>query len=68
MRQDKQIRVFVRQTFNGFTTLLITILGQSKISTEFVYLLPLIYAALNAFTKRVNVVVFKDLGVDTKEG
>lgn len=61
LRQNKAVRVFIRQTFNGFVTLLIAYLGDMQ--GEYAVLLPIIYAVINAWTKWVNTKYFNDLGV-----
>lgn len=64
LRQNKAIRVFIRQTFNGFVTLLIAYL--SDMQGEYAVFLPVIYAVINAWTKRVNTTYFNDIGVLSK--
>lgn len=61
LRQNKAVRVFIRQTFNGFVTLLIAYLGDMQ--GEYAVLLPIIYAVINAGTKWINTTYFNDLGV-----
>ena len=64
LRQNKATRVFIRQTFNGFITLLLTSIGTVEIGENFIFLLPFIYAGVNAFSKYVNTTYFDDVGVD----
>jgi hypothetical protein len=62
MRQNKALRVFVRQTFNGFVTLLLAYLAD--LQGDYVVFLPLLYAMVNRTTKYINTTYFSDLGVE----
>jgi hypothetical protein len=59
LRQNKQVRVFARQTFNGFVTMVLAYLAD--LQGEYVVFLPIIYAAINTITKYVNTRWFDDL-------
>lgn len=61
LRQNKATRVFIRQTFNGFVTLLIAYLGE--IQGDYVMFLPVVYALINSITKYINKKYFHDIGV-----
>jgi len=62
MRQNKALRVFIRQTFNGFITLLIAYASEAP--AEYALFLPMVYAFLNSITKYVNSNFFGDLWVE----
>lgn len=66
LRAIKQVRAFVWQTFNGFVTLIVTLLGTVAIDEKFVFILPFVYSGINALTKYINTVYFGDLWVSDK--
>lgn len=67
IRQDKAIRAFIRQTFNGFISLLISVLWSYLVDPSLALLLPFINSGINALSKYVNMTYFQDLWVDVKK-
>ena len=67
LRQIKAVRVFAWQTFNGFITLTITVIGSITLDERFIFILPFVYSLLNAFTKHINTKYFGDLWTEVSK-